>query len=99
MEKTITSAKYERLRVWLRKERKSRNITMRTLGEKLGRPHQFVGKVESGERRLDVYEFVQYCQALGVSEQEGLYLLSDDYSNGHMLPPVKSSGKEKSKKQ
>ena len=52
-------------------------MSMRDLGLKLGKPHQFVGKVESGERKLDIYEFVQYCKALGVKEEEGLYILSN----------------------
>ncbi|GAA6169012.1 hypothetical protein NBRC116591_28230 [Sessilibacter corallicola] len=37
---------------------------MRDLGERIGEPHSFVQKVESMERRIDVYELVQYCKAL-----------------------------------
>jgi len=48
---------------------------MRELAERLGKPHQFIGKVESAERRLDVYEYVQYCQALDVDPIDGLALL------------------------
>ena len=29
-------------------------------------PHQFINKIETCERRLDVYEFVQYCKALDI---------------------------------
>ncbi len=45
---------------------------MRELSEKLGVPHSFVGKVEQGERRIDVVEFIQYCKALDVSPVKGL---------------------------
>jgi hypothetical protein len=50
---------------------------MRVLAEKLDVPHSFVQKVESLERRLDVYEYVQYCDALGLDPCVGLrkYLL------------------------
>jgi len=75
MEKTLHSNKDQKLREWLKEKRLEQNLTMRELGKRLERRHQFVGKVEAGDRRLDVYEYVQYCQALGVSEQEGLYLL------------------------
>ena len=47
-------------------------MTMRDLAEKLGTPHSFVGKTEQGERRLDVVEFIQYCEALGVDPLEGI---------------------------
>ncbi len=45
---------------------------MRELSDKLGVPHSFVGKVEQGERRIDVVEFIQYCEALDVSPVQGL---------------------------
>ena len=37
---------------------------MRDLGEILCKPHSYVQKVETGERRLDVVELVWYCKAL-----------------------------------
>jgi hypothetical protein len=45
---------------------------MRSLSEILGTPHSFIGKVENQERRLDVIEYVRYCQALDVDPTEGL---------------------------
>ena len=30
----------------------------------MGVIHSFVGKVETGDRRLDVFEFIDYCRAL-----------------------------------
>ncbi len=45
---------------------------MRELSDRLGVPHSFVGKIEQGERRIDVVEFIQYCEALGVSPVHGL---------------------------
>ena len=34
---------------------------------RLNRPNSYVSKVESGEKRLDVLELREYCQACGVS--------------------------------
>ena len=39
-------------------------FTMRRLGDVLGTPHSFVGKIEQQGRRLDVGEFIEYCKAM-----------------------------------
>lgn len=76
MNKTITSDKYQKLITWLKEKRRDKELSMRDLAVLLDMPHQFVGKIESLERRLDVYEYVQYCQALKVDPAKGLKLLS-----------------------
>lgn len=45
--------------------RKRANVTQAQLAKSLGRPQSFVSKYESGERRLDVAEFVGIARALG----------------------------------
>lgn len=42
-------------------------MTQRDLAARLGRPHSYVSKIETGERRLDVGEFVEYAKAVGVN--------------------------------
>ena len=49
---------------------------MRELAAKIDTTHSFVGKVEQRERKLDVIEFLQYCEALDVSPIEGLKVVS-----------------------
>lgn len=51
---------------------------MRDLAERLEVSHSFVGKVEQGERRLDVVEFIQYCKALNVSPLTGIRHITSD---------------------
>lgn len=58
MEKTIYTDDYARLRQWLREQRTAKGLTMRELAEKLGVIHSWVGKVELGERRLDLIEYI-----------------------------------------
>ena len=72
MKKTIHSGELEKLKTWLRKQREEKGLSMRELAAILDKPHSFVGKVEQGERRLDVIEYVHYCKALGVSPITGL---------------------------
>lgn len=63
------------LRTWLQDARISQKLPMRTLAERLDRPHSFVQRVENGDRRLDVVEFVEYCQALNIDPRAGLELV------------------------
>lgn len=75
MDKSIGSEKYARLIEWLKESRTSRGLSMRSLGVLLNEPHSFVQKTEILERKLDIYEYVQYCAALEIDPEEGLKLL------------------------
>jgi transcriptional regulator with XRE-family HTH domain len=57
MQKTIHGETYRRLILWLRQCRQAHGFSMRTVAERLGVPHTWVGKIEQFERRLDVAEF------------------------------------------
>lgn len=72
MFKSLHSVEHRRLTGWLKEQRKAQGLTMRELAARLDTPHSFIGKVEQGERRLDVLEFIQYCKALRVSPIDGL---------------------------
>ncbi|MCU4541198.1 helix-turn-helix domain-containing protein [Acinetobacter bereziniae] len=54
--------------IWLRqlfiKRREELGLSQRALAARLDVVYSFVGKVETGDRRLDVFEFVAYCEAL-----------------------------------
>lgn len=72
MLKTIYSDEYSDLLSWLKSEREKANLTMREVASRLDVHHSWVGRVETGERRLDVMEFVRYCEGLGVDPHKGL---------------------------
>lgn len=61
---SINSPEMQLLRKTLKDARLKRQLTMRALSVQLKKPHSYVQKVEEGERRLDVVEFVWYCKAL-----------------------------------
>ena len=74
---SINTDEMQAFLLWLKRARKSKEVSMRALGEQLGQPHSFVQKVESGERRLDVVEFVWYCRALDVDAHAGIDQILD----------------------
>ena len=51
----------------LRATRLDRNLTQVELAERLERPQSFVSKYECGERRLDLVELGEVCEALEVA--------------------------------
>ncbi len=46
--------------------RKGKGLSQEALAKQLGRHQQFVSRYETGERRLDVVEFVDIARQLGV---------------------------------
>ncbi len=72
MQKTIHSGAYLKLIKWLKSCREKKGLSMRDLAEKLDVSHSWVGKIEQGERRLDVLEYVRLCKSLGVDSGKGL---------------------------
>jgi len=54
----------------LRQARQNADLKQSELAERLGQTQSFVSKYESGERRLDLLELGQICEALGLSLTE-----------------------------
>jgi transcriptional regulator with XRE-family HTH domain len=65
--KSIYTAEQEKLQLLLREVRDEAGLTQALLARRLDRPQSFVSKYESGERRLDLVELRQICQALGIT--------------------------------
>ena len=66
MGKQLRNARHRALMGALKAARQRVGLTQRDLAKRLGRSHSFVGKVESGERQLNVLEFCELADALGV---------------------------------
>lgn len=56
---------YIALRERLKAMREEAGLTQVELGEAFARPHTFIHKVESGDRRLDPVELCRWCLACG----------------------------------
>lgn len=74
--KSIYSKETEVLCDWLKLQREHKNLTMREAAKLIDKPHSFIGKIESGQRRLDVVEYIWYCQKLGLNPNEGINLIA-----------------------
>ena len=67
MAKSIYSVGQEKLQALLKNTREEAGFTQTALAKKLKRPQSFVSKYESGERRLDLVELREICEALKIS--------------------------------
>lgn len=75
---SIYSSEHTKLRQRLTQRRLDLGLSQRSLAEKMNVLHSFIGKVETGDRRLDVFEFIEYCEALQLNAAEILQQLQQE---------------------
>jgi len=63
--KTIRSLKYIPLLAHLKRARRHVKLSQQELAERLRKPQSYVSKMETGERRADLMEFIEWADALG----------------------------------
>ena len=66
MTSSIFTKEYDKFRKLLSKYRQECGVTQAKLAEKLNRPQSYISKYESGERRLDVIEFLKIAKILNM---------------------------------
>lgn len=76
MIKSINTEKYQELINWLKEGRLNKDLTVRQLALIIDEPFQFVSKIETGQRKLNVHEYVQYCESLSLDPALGLEKLA-----------------------
>jgi transcriptional regulator with XRE-family HTH domain len=50
--------------------RKAAGLRQEDVAERLGKTQAYVSKYEQGERRLDVEEMIEVCEALGLNPEQ-----------------------------
>lgn len=70
MKKRVYLAQRSYLVNLLREMRVEAGVTQVELAERIERDQTFVSKYESGQRRLDVLEVREICQAIGLTLEE-----------------------------
>ena len=78
------SEKWEDLRRLLREARRNAGLTQSEVARELQRPQSLVAKIEAGERKLDVCQFIEYLKVLNADPVEVIRRLCepDDSVNG-----------------
>ena len=70
MTKSVFTDRYRLFLQLLIQERHEKGITQVQLAEKLQKPQSYVSKYENGERRLDVVEFLDIADCIGIDAAE-----------------------------
>jgi transcriptional regulator with XRE-family HTH domain len=63
---------YVRVPAFLRRLRDEAGLTQRQLGQALRRPQSWVYNCETGNRRVDVAEFCEWCRACDVEPADAI---------------------------
>ena len=66
MPRSQHSSRYKRFCVLLIETRQAKGLTQAEVARRLRKPQSYVAKYEGGERRLDVIEFLEILEVLGV---------------------------------
>jgi len=75
MKTSSYSPHYEKLRFWLKQKRSDASLTMRDLAPMIGAHWTSVGKLEQDRKKIELVEFVTYCQAIGADPHEGIEVI------------------------
>jgi transcriptional regulator with XRE-family HTH domain len=64
--KSLFTRRHAQLRKLLGKARKDAKLTQVQLAHQLGRRQAYISRIERGERRIDVVEFLDLAHAIGL---------------------------------
>ena len=80
--KSIFNERYRKLVGWIIAERKFKKMTQVELSKRLGYPNStYISKIEQFERRMDMLEFVNICEIIGINPHDGLEILVESTSH------------------
>ena len=77
MPESMHSRAYAALVAALVATRKEAGLTQRELASRLGREQSFIGRIEQGQRRVDLVEFLWICKACGADGKSRLADVAD----------------------
>jgi transcriptional regulator with XRE-family HTH domain len=72
MSRTLRSARHEALIALLVEKRREAGLTQAQVARKLKRYQSYVATVESGQRRIDVVEFLDFADAIGFDPRDAI---------------------------
>ena len=80
MKTSVYSPHYDKLRLWLKAHREDKSLSLREVSDKWGKHHSILGKIEKAGRKIELVEFIELCQVLGVDPHEGIIILIESMS-------------------
>ena len=80
MDNSAFTSQHDFFRKMLVEMRNEAELTQRELAARLGREHNFVARIELGERRVDVVEFYWVCLACGADPIEMAATLMKEFA-------------------
>jgi transcriptional regulator with XRE-family HTH domain len=78
--KTLQSPRHKALIEMLVAKREAVNLTQADLAEQLGEYQSFVARLESGQRRVDVVEFIRIAEVLKFNPAKAVSLLQSKHT-------------------
>jgi transcriptional regulator with XRE-family HTH domain len=72
MSRTLRSGRHEALIALLVEKRREAGLTQAQVARKLKRYQSYVATVESGQRRIDVVEFLDFADAIGFDPRDAI---------------------------
>lgn len=77
--KSQHARRYQRVPGLLRQLREEAGLTQRALGDLLGKPQSWIYNCETANRRVDLAEFCEWCEACGIDPASAVrrFLKSD----------------------
>jgi hypothetical protein len=67
--------KYRAVPEVLKEMRAGADLTQRELALKISRPYWYIARAETGSRRIDVTEWMEWCGGCGIDPKDALDLL------------------------
>lgn len=86
--KSIHSKLYHRIIAHLRAKREEKGLSQYQLSQILNVPQPYVSRIETCERRIDILELMNICEALDISLIDFVREIDED-----ILPKFKASQK------
>jgi len=68
---------YQSVPGFIRDLREKAGLTQRELAARIRRSQWWIARIETGSRRVDVAEFIQWCQGCGVEPEKALRRLRE----------------------
>ncbi len=76
MSKTLRSTRHEALIALIVKTRKRAGLTQTEVAKRLRQYQSYVARIESGQRRIDVVEFLEIAEAIGLDPRDAIRRLA-----------------------